>query len=1262
MLEVLVTVGLGALGNIIADAVAATGAHQHNRRDPERVALGHVSARALSTAFAAACHEDLAASPEWMDAVAADWGPVFTADVAERLMAVIAAPSPENQRLFGEALRDALRDAGRDPDMLEQTLSIEEFVHAFPQHLWQELTRAAVTQSDLRDLAQLLYRRRADHHDAGLEPAGPRQRRRDLLDYLRAVLRDTRGTLPPFLPHDRAAHLHQRVRVRLKARLADRSSGEQTDRAYQPPVEFAGLDDADSGTERSWTELRNSAPWIVVLSDPGLGKSWLVRNETVRLAMEALQALDEDRDAVVPVPIRADQLAEVLGRSLGDAAARHAVSQDQLAERSQTYFAEQVDAGRAVLLVDGLDEVPDPAARQRVRAALAACCRRPSAPRWLVTSRIAGYTGIESPDAAEIELLSLTGEQVVAYVHAWGLDDPARGRLLKAVTDPAVAGMARIPLLLGLLCSLAGNGQDIPRTRTDLYGRMLRWFLERPHRGPDRSGPADQALLDLLQGVAFHFAARGSGWADLMPGDALTRIIRESPMLRELGGTAGQVVDQLVVDLGILVPEGDASRGRRARYLFAHRTFAEYLVACYLAALDEPDRWEIIECHLWFDPEWLQVISMLGGLLEADEARRLVGWLSDRDDDAFRQAWLMEIRVISEHPQAADLLTPAARDTLHQELDRAVRHPDLRWTVVTALRGISVPAAAVVRPLLRLTEDPDEGVRLAAVRSLAAVDTPPSTAHLLARLDDTDEQVVVEAAKALAGRTSPSVLRALLERASDERWRVAEACAASLRALPVALRVQTVAPCLAADQPAAVRAACYAVLHGAGPEALEMILAGLADEDPDVFVAAAKAVKSPLHPRAEALLLRRLDTYLAAAAAGDDIIIWDGPAGHRRDADAQAARAALDRCGSQAPGFTAAYLCQVIDRDDTLDHFGRDTGPVAPTPELVDALVQRLRHPGGPQHRAARVLRAMRPADIDDALLGLLSSGDVALVGPALVAAFGRRDERLVAAITALLADPHDGIRASAMEALVEADPPGLAEILPAALRDRAPQVRRLAVGACAGRDDTGLTVALLERIRMPGEHEGVVVAAIEALRGREQEPDVREVLLACLRGETEVETEQQYTPGSGLFVHLGPSSRVAAATALTQVEPDAVLAELTARSGMENGYVGREVAWALLHCRAPGTVEFLLLMRRNGARKTRIAAHNVLLSRGYEEDLVTIADQLAAMPAEILHDMLGIALRLGEQHYLKLSGTDRLRVRRQLTAAVTAGEPLTRS
>ncbi len=79
-------------------------------------------------------------------------------------------------------------------------------------------------------------------------------------------------------------------------------------------------------------------------------------------------------------------------------------------------------------------------------------------------------------------------------------------------------------------------------------------------------------------------------------------------------------------------------------YLFLHRTFAEYLTAEHLAV---SGTWrDAVDKHQWFDPEWEQVILLLGGLLQHPED--LLDHLLDVEQDPLHHALKTAARVCGE--------------------------------------------------------------------------------------------------------------------------------------------------------------------------------------------------------------------------------------------------------------------------------------------------------------------------------------------------------------------------------------------------------------------------------------------------------------------------------------------------------------------------------------------------------------------------------------------------------------------------------------
>ena len=271
-------------------------------------------------------------------------------------------------------------------------------------------------------------------------------------------------------------------------------------------------------------EVLNREPHLMLLGEPGSGKSTFVNFVTLCLAGEVLGYEDASL-AVLTAPLSAegrDQeprpqpwdpgpllpvcivLRDLAARGLPDAG--ESASGDALwafigAELGQTLAeyaphlkAELLERGGLILL-DGLDEVPDARhRREQVKRAVqgfAACFPRC---RFLVTSRTYAYQRQDwkLDGFAEAVLSPFTLAQIVHFVDGWyahvgavrGMaPDDAQGRatLLKTAIERSerLAELAARPLLLTLMASLhAWRGGSLPEKREELYADAVDLLLD----------------------------------------------------------------------------------------------------------------------------------------------------------------------------------------------------------------------------------------------------------------------------------------------------------------------------------------------------------------------------------------------------------------------------------------------------------------------------------------------------------------------------------------------------------------------------------------------------------------------------------------------------------------------------------------------------------------------------------------------------------------------------------------------------------------
>ncbi len=783
---VIAPAAVAALGELIAEGIAGSAGltWRSLKGKPETRAVRAAADAAVLAALRDAALPAVEAFDDmWLVEVAKIWRPAFTEQVLVEMLACVADPLRDRARLV-QLATSALQQDGCDLAELGRTFWVEEFLAVLPRILLECLSAESLQDDRMRGLVDHLLRQRVDARERAVEVATPREFREDLSALLRELDQQARtGRLPPYLPLDAdVTALSRTVRVRPGVGAGVTSppdagdrAGRAEDGAYRLPAERR----ADSERPRPWPEVAAGHPLLVVLADPGLGKSWLIRTETHRLAQDALANPDADSvGIIVPVPARCDQLAVAAGRDLADKAAAHLTAQGLLPERSRVGLAAKVRAGEVVLLLDALDELPAAETGPLRELVRSWAVQAGDHARCVLTSRIAGYIGSPLPGACEVELQAFTPGDVAAVVAAWNLPTAAARQLRDRAWVPAIAGMARIPLLLALLCSLTAQlpaGEALPKTRGQLYDRVMRWFLTGAHRSadnpraPTRDSVYVDALLETLAPLAFIFATQDEGWTDLMPAERVLNAIRAvGPAFIERGRPAADILRELSVGAGVLVPDGDPSAGRGANYLFLHRTVAEYLVARHLATLPEADRLAIVDQHRWFDPDWTEVIPMLGERLSRTDAAALVGFLLADENDPFCHSLEIAIRILGARPDADHLHLAGPAAGLVRQAECLIRHKFTCQAMASQLAAMTYLPKALAAKLANLLADNDAHVRVAAGRALAGREDPAVTAALLNRLADHHADVRGAAGRALARREDPGVTAALLNRLADD--------------------------------------------------------------------------------------------------------------------------------------------------------------------------------------------------------------------------------------------------------------------------------------------------------------------------------------------------------------------------------------------------------------------------------------------------------------------------------------------------------------
>ncbi|MEU7037075.1 NACHT domain-containing protein [Streptomyces sp. NPDC046237] len=272
-------------------------------------------------------------------------------------------------------------------------------------------------------------------------------------------------------------------------------------------------------------------------------------------------------------------------------------------------------AGRGLVLVDGIDEIPE-AERERGRRWLRDLLDSYDGNRWLVTSRPTAVRDdwLASDGFTELTLSPMSTAGVTTFVRRWhqaaGPEAaPYEQPLLASLrTTPDVAQLATNPLMCGLICALHRSRRGfLPRGRKALYDAALSMLLSRRDRERDMGTPygielGEAPQIQLIQRIAYWLTLNGRTTMDRSHAES---VVREAvPAITEAAGhDPGTVFTHLLHRSGLLrEPTADTVD-------FVHRTFQDYLAAKALV-----ERWDIgVLIQHAADDQWEDVIRMAVG-------------------------------------------------------------------------------------------------------------------------------------------------------------------------------------------------------------------------------------------------------------------------------------------------------------------------------------------------------------------------------------------------------------------------------------------------------------------------------------------------------------------------------------------------------------------------------------------------------------------------------------------------------------------------
>ncbi|WP_325891112.1 NACHT domain-containing protein [Grimontia sp. NTOU-MAR1] len=320
---------------------------------------------------------------------------------------------------------------------------------------------------------------------------------------------------------------------------------------------------------------------IVVLAGPGSGKTTLLKYTALSYVDKELFSKSKLETKKVPFFLSLPDIVETESNIEEYLSNKLKIKTHEYASE---YVRRQLDKGRAAVLLDSLDEVPQ-AKRKRAYDLIEEFSDLYPNAKIIITCRVADYD-VTLEGFYEVEISRLTEAAINKIIKAWFKGRPKKSRELinHLSVDKDVYSLTETPLLLSLLCIQYSNDLNIPNRKTELYSRcidaLLRlWDTSRGFRRDTIfSSLTDDRKEKLFAEVAYQFICNRNETYIFQNND-LNEIISKFIERFGLNGNDSQnIIDEIESHHGVLEKYSAES------YSFSHVSFQEYFVAAALVA------------------------------------------------------------------------------------------------------------------------------------------------------------------------------------------------------------------------------------------------------------------------------------------------------------------------------------------------------------------------------------------------------------------------------------------------------------------------------------------------------------------------------------------------------------------------------------------------------------------------------------------------------------------------------------------------------
>ena len=430
--------------------------------------------------------------------------------------------------------------------------------------------------------------------------------------------------------------LIQTYRLRLEQVFVDlrvdssNPSGFNTDPIRQK--EFAGSRPIWAFLASDGGDDRRSLTTLAIIGPPGSGKTTLLKHLALSLATSRERR--QQTNSTIPVLFYLRDHIQAITHdqpSLGKLAQEYFGNPNSFASLKppQNWFQNQMEHGRCLVMLDGLDEVAEPQQRKLVSQWVDAQIRNYPSCRFILTARPQGYLDapLELADMV-LEVQPFNADQVKKFVENWYFAnevmsskdqqdgavkeraaDGARNLLQRLRDVPPLSALTVNPLLLTMIAMVHRYRGALPGSRVELYAEICEVLLERWRQTrsiQDRLRLKASQKLVVLRPLAAHMMELKV--RDITTDRAIALI---SSPLERVGATA---IDALTFLKDLQASSGLLLERESNRWSFAHLTFQEYLTSVHwLDQKEIPHDWRTLVTDTW----WHETLRLYAGQTDA---------------------------------------------------------------------------------------------------------------------------------------------------------------------------------------------------------------------------------------------------------------------------------------------------------------------------------------------------------------------------------------------------------------------------------------------------------------------------------------------------------------------------------------------------------------------------------------------------------------------------------------------------------------------